>query len=136
MKDRNSKKGVREIRKGEGERSSEVGQRPRGDASRESTDDSQRDSFRFPFIPETCGLMVSLADGNACNFYNAHASRSSAPLEILKGFLRPARERHADAKHPSSSKVSYASSIFIRRSTFRRFCFYQMTISASARNLC
>lgn len=65
----------------ERERESEVAQKPR-DANRESTDDSQRDSFRSAFIPETCGLMVSLADGNACNFYNTRASRSSAPLKF------------------------------------------------------
>lgn len=42
-----------------------------GDVNRESTDDSRRDSFRRSFIPKTCGLMVSLVDGNARNFYNA-----------------------------------------------------------------
>lgn len=36
----------------------------------------QRDSFHHSFIPETCGLMLSLADGNACNFYNVGLLRS------------------------------------------------------------
>lgn len=65
---------------------------------RESTDDSQRNSFRLSFIPQTCGLMLSLADGNACNFYNTHALRSSAPLKILKSFRYKRQHRHPNCQ--------------------------------------